>query len=151
VIYVDEERCDGCGICVETCPVGAIRLNGHAVIDQETCTECEACIEVCPNGAILSVTEPLEAPLPAVRPEPEVIRVTPPPTPAPLRQQMLPALGAALAFAGRELIPRLGSYLLDLVDRRLSQPPAADLPAEQPSVQSEERGGRRQRRRRRGR
>jgi len=43
VIYVDEERCTGCGLCVEACPTGAIRLvDGVAQVEQGLCRECEA-------------------------------------------------------------------------------------------------------------
>ena len=154
MVYVQTERCTGCGMCVETCSEGAIFLRGNmATIHQELCRECETCVEVCPEGAILSVTEAAEeeVKLPVARPALEPISVaTKSPTLAPVPVRVLPALGAALAFAGREIFPRLGSYLLDLVDRRLSQPSAASRSGE-PVVQSGGQGGRRFRRRRRGR
>lgn len=51
---VDKEKCDGCGTCVEECPVEAISLvdEEYAVVDEEECTECEVCIDECPNEAI---------------------------------------------------------------------------------------------------
>lgn len=49
---IDTAKCDGCGICVDNCPTGAIELNDVAHIDEDICTECGECIEVCPRGAI---------------------------------------------------------------------------------------------------
>lgn len=50
---VDESKCDGCGTCVEVCPLEAISLvNEKASIDKETCTECSICAQECTNGAI---------------------------------------------------------------------------------------------------
>jgi ferredoxin len=53
VAKVDLEKCDGCGTCVESCPVEAISLeNEKAKVDAEECTDCGTCEEECPNGAI---------------------------------------------------------------------------------------------------
>lgn len=153
MMYVQTTLCTGCGTCVEVCPQRAISLMGNvATINQALCDECETCVKVCPEGAILSVTEVAEekVQVPVARPAPEPISVraaSPAPTPAPAR--VLPAVGAALAFAGRELIPRLGPYLLDLLDRRLSRSPGAARSGE-PMAQGKGWGGRRLRRRRRG-
>jgi len=50
---VDLEKCNGCGDCVESCPLDAISMNeGKSVIDPETCGDCGACIDACPNEAI---------------------------------------------------------------------------------------------------
>jgi len=50
---VDPEKCTGCGLCVEVCPVEAIRLEGDvAVVDPKACTGCGTCVDECPNGAI---------------------------------------------------------------------------------------------------
>ncbi len=44
--------CISCGACVDTCPVGAIALEGQAVVDAGTCIDCGACEGACPVGAI---------------------------------------------------------------------------------------------------
>ncbi len=51
--YVITDLCDGCGVCVETCPVNAILVqDGKAGINPFMCTGCGACIPVCPREAI---------------------------------------------------------------------------------------------------
>jgi NAD-dependent dihydropyrimidine dehydrogenase PreA subunit len=51
---VDENKCIGCGACVENCPSEAISLNdqGIAVVDKEKCTGCGKCAKACPVEAI---------------------------------------------------------------------------------------------------
>jgi len=52
MLRVIEEKCTGCGACVDSCPFGAIRVEEVAIIDEEKCTLCRACIEACPLGAL---------------------------------------------------------------------------------------------------
>ena len=128
MVYVDIEKCVGCGTCAEACLEGAISLvEGTAKVDQEKCTDCEACVEVCPNGAMLAVREPVKerAAVPIVRPAPEVIRVKPQPAPVSLWAKAVPAVGAALTFLGRNVAPRLADHLLNALDRRLGQEQAS--------------------------
>lgn len=50
---VNEEKCFGCGTCIQLCPSGAISLSeDKAFIDQEKCQECGRCKENCPGEAI---------------------------------------------------------------------------------------------------
>ncbi len=50
---VDQEKCSGCGECVEACPLDAIEIQENkALVDQETCGDCGACVDVCPTEAI---------------------------------------------------------------------------------------------------
>lgn len=166
MVYVDIEKCAGCGVCAEVCLVGAISLvGGTARVDQEKCTDCEACVEICPNRAMLAVREPLRerVTVPSVRPAPDVIRVKPQPAPVSLRTGAVPAVRAALTYLGRNLAPRLADYLLNALDRRLAQEqaspaarasgrvsPASGVGGRGPSTGSG-RGLRRRRRRGRGR
>lgn len=53
-IAVLEEKCTGCGMCLEVCPHGVIEIaNGKAgLADKDSCMECGACARNCPFGAI---------------------------------------------------------------------------------------------------
>jgi len=56
IIYQDE-RCDGCWLCLEECPEDALAKSGDsagavAVLDRDKCTTCGKCVEVCYPGAL---------------------------------------------------------------------------------------------------
>lgn len=54
IVNIDEEKCDGCGVCVPSCAEGAIRIiDGKArVVDMSFCDGLGACLGECPQGAI---------------------------------------------------------------------------------------------------
>jgi NAD-dependent dihydropyrimidine dehydrogenase PreA subunit len=54
VVQIDEEKCDGCGLCVPSCQEGAIRIvNGKArLVADRLCDGMGACLGHCPKGAI---------------------------------------------------------------------------------------------------
>lgn len=54
IINIDEGKCTGCGLCVNGCPEGAIKIiKGKArLIGDLYCDGLGACIGTCPEGAI---------------------------------------------------------------------------------------------------
>lgn len=50
---VNNEKCAGCGPCVEACPVEAIKIEDNlAVVDADACIDCGACVDACPSEAL---------------------------------------------------------------------------------------------------
>ncbi len=55
-LWIDPDRCKGCGICQKSCPNEAITLGPQAYIDTERCIECLCCMELCPHEAVYEKT-----------------------------------------------------------------------------------------------
>ncbi|MBP2650374.1 MAG: PflA [Firmicutes bacterium] len=55
-LKVTAGKCNGCGNCVEVCPVGAIKVTMepevNLIIDRKLCTNCMECLDVCYTGAL---------------------------------------------------------------------------------------------------
>ena len=60
-VYIDQERCKGCGFCIEFCPTHVLALSGSfnqkgyyppVIADIEACTGCDLCGMYCPDFAI---------------------------------------------------------------------------------------------------
>ena len=53
-LQLDENKCTGCGMCLEVCPHEVFKTNStHAVIqNRDACMECGACSRNCPVNAI---------------------------------------------------------------------------------------------------
>ncbi len=49
-----KETCDGCGDCVDMCPVKILSVKGKKVevSEPEACTLCNTCVEICPRDGI---------------------------------------------------------------------------------------------------
>ncbi|MBC2851774.1 nitroreductase family protein [Cetobacterium sp. 8H] len=53
MMYVDPNKCIGCGLCVKDCFVKDIEMiDGKARIKNITCFKCGHCIAVCPKNAV---------------------------------------------------------------------------------------------------
>jgi len=50
---IDEEKCVGCGACVDVCPTEVITMEDDvAKINPAECVDCGTCVEECPQEAI---------------------------------------------------------------------------------------------------
>jgi len=53
-IEIDNEKCIGCGDCVDVCPVDVYEIQDEksVPVNAEECIGCESCIEACEQEAI---------------------------------------------------------------------------------------------------
>ena len=60
-VFIDEERCKGCGFCVDFCPTEVLKMstelspkgyNLAVVEDESKCLACGFCEVICPEFAI---------------------------------------------------------------------------------------------------
>lgn len=56
-VVVDKDKCNGCELCIASCPFEAIELREGKAYIGENCQACMTCITVCPEGAILEIEE----------------------------------------------------------------------------------------------
>ncbi len=64
-VFVEEEVCKGCGLCVSVCPKKILILSPDTInskgyspsicIDQDACITCTFCATICPDMAITIV------------------------------------------------------------------------------------------------
>ena len=54
IVTIDQDKCDGCGLCIPSCAEGAIKMiNGKAVLSADNlCDGLGACLGECPRDAI---------------------------------------------------------------------------------------------------
>jgi Fe-S-cluster-containing hydrogenase component 2 len=53
---MNEEKCIGCGFCIEFCPMRALELRDKKVIfTPERCIGCGVCVHKCPEEAIVLI------------------------------------------------------------------------------------------------
>jgi len=57
-LKLDEQKCTGCGMCLEVCPHGVFRMNARHVeiLERDRCMECGACMRNCLAGAVAVTT-----------------------------------------------------------------------------------------------
>ena len=50
---VDNQKCNGCETCVESCPTEALSIvDEKACVDEDACIDCGVCVDNCPVEAL---------------------------------------------------------------------------------------------------
>lgn len=52
LIQFNAARCDLCGMCINTCPFGALSMGEHGIVVNDSCRMCGMCVRTCPQKAI---------------------------------------------------------------------------------------------------
>jgi Pyruvate/2-oxoacid:ferredoxin oxidoreductase delta subunit len=63
IVQIDEEKCDGCGLCIMSCAEGALQIvDGKArLVSDKYCDSLGACLGECPQDAISIIEREGEA------------------------------------------------------------------------------------------
>lgn len=166
MISIDRQACNGCGLCVEICPTGALKLVDNLIqVDNSLCQECDLCVDTCPQNALVSYT--LVEEVPALAPRSSMGSIDSTVTNNPRKQQIArPAtlhidthkrsLGDWLGAAFNFLVFDLGPVIEGIIDTNQVQKGSRTRPIQRNERALEGRrgrgrNGRKLRRRRRGR
>jgi NAD-dependent dihydropyrimidine dehydrogenase PreA subunit len=50
---LDKDKCVGCMVCIDSCPVACIKADGDKVLIIEgDCVDCGVCLSACPVDAL---------------------------------------------------------------------------------------------------
>ena len=62
IVKIDEEKCNGCGLCIPNCAEGALQIiNGKAkLVSEKFCDGLGACLGHCPEDAIIVIEREAE-------------------------------------------------------------------------------------------
>jgi len=70
-VEIAQDRCKGCGLCIDACPKHVLELNGAIVnelgyhpvrlTDAAACTSCALCARVCPDAVFAVYARPRKA------------------------------------------------------------------------------------------
>jgi NAD-dependent dihydropyrimidine dehydrogenase PreA subunit len=52
MVFIDEEKCTGCGSCHKECPLNNLKLANKKAVSGIDCCHCMVCVRVCPKEAI---------------------------------------------------------------------------------------------------
>lgn len=52
IAFVHEDLCDGCGLCIEHCPTGALLPGQLVSVNEAVCSGCGSCLAACPKEAL---------------------------------------------------------------------------------------------------
>jgi Pyruvate/2-oxoacid:ferredoxin oxidoreductase delta subunit len=113
VIRIDQEKCDGCGMCVPSCAEGAIQIvDGKAqLLADKFCDGLGACLGECPQGA-LSIEEREAGEFVGPAPGHEAPHGAAAPAPAAPAEAFVCPSSRSRQFAPREAAPAAGESAL---------------------------------------
>ena len=117
IIHIDEEKCNGCGLCARACHESAIGMvDGKAkLLREDYCDGLGDCLPACPTNAISFVEREAaaydEAAVLENKKKLEAASAAPAHTGCPGRQNHLPFLAAAAIAVRIQLFP-INSFLL---------------------------------------
>ena len=52
MLFIDYDKCDRCGRCIEVCPFGGLEMAEGRVVVNEKCRLCRQCLKHCPQEAL---------------------------------------------------------------------------------------------------
>jgi len=120
-VVVIKDQCNGCEVCLDSCPYDAIEMIDGVAFINENCTLCMACLDACPVEAIIS--EDSEAELPDLEKDTySGVWVF-----AEQRQGKISSVVAELLGAGRKLADAQGQKLTAVVLGHDMEPAAREL------------------------
>ncbi len=52
--YIDQNKCVGCGVCIQNCPAGAIVMmpGWRSQVNSAKCIGCGTCLKICHKKAV---------------------------------------------------------------------------------------------------